>query len=176
MEQLIMSFTQFKLDYYRYTGDTSLRLSAIARNHSLRFLLCLRGGVLLMPIRKHMQTKYGLELGRGTNLAPGIYLGHAYGVTINPKARIGKNCNLHKGCTIGQENRGKRKGAPMLGERVWVGANATVVGAITVGNDVLIAPNSYVNRDVPSHSVVIGNPCRIIARKNATEGYIENLV
>lgn len=95
---------------------------------------------------------------------------------MNPQARIGRNCNLHKGCTIGQENRGVRKGAPTLGERVWVGAHATVVGAVVVGDDVLIAPNSYVNCDVPSHSIVVGNPCRIIPRENATEGYVERLV
>lgn len=69
-----------------------------------------------------------------------------------------------------------RKGAPTLGERVWVGAHATVVGAVVVGDDVLIAPNSYVNCDVPSHSIVVGNPCRIIPRENATEGYVERLV
>lgn len=129
-----------------------------------------------MPLRKRMQTKYGLELGKGANIAPGLYLGHPYGITVNPKARIGRNCNLRKDCTIGQENRGVRKGAPKLGERVWVGAHATVVGAVTIGDDVLVAPNAYVNRDVPSHSIVLGNPYRVIPRHNATEGYVERLV
>ena len=136
----------------------------------------MRGGVWLQSLRKHMQTKYGLELGKGSNIAPGLYLGHAYGITVNPNAIVGKNCNLHKGCTIGQENRGPRKGAPVLGDRVWVGVHATVVGKIRIGNDVLIAPNSYVNQDVPSHSIVIGNPCRIIPCDGATEAYIERLV
>ena len=81
-----------------------------------------------------------------------------------------------RGCTVGQENRGSRKGAPVLGERVWVGAHATVVGKVTVGDDVLIAPNAYVNQDVPSHSVVVGNPCRVIPRDEATDKYIERLV
>lgn len=77
---------------------------------------------------------------------------------------------------IRQENRGKRKGAPILGDCVWVGVNATVVGGINVGDDVLIAPGAYVNCDIPSHSVVLGNPCRVIPRKNATEGYINRKV
>ena len=47
-----------------------------------------------------------------------------------------------------------------------------VVGRIHIGDDVLIAPNSFVNCDVPSHSIVVGNPCRIIPRENATEGYV----
>lgn len=44
-----------------------------------------------------------------------------------------------------------------------------------VGDDVLIAPNSYVNCDVPSHSIVFGNPCIIKHKDNATEGYINNI-
>lgn len=123
-----------------------------------------------------MQTKYGLELGNGTNIGPGLYLGHAYGITVNPAAKIGKNCNLHKGVTVGQENRGKRKGAPTLGDYVWVGTNSVIVGNITIGDNVLIAPNSFVNRDVPSNSIVVGSPMKIIEHKNATEGYIGNAI
>lgn len=127
-------------------------------------------------LRKKMQAHYGLEMPGKATIGEGFYLGHAYGITVNPDAVIGRNCNIHKGVTIGQENRGKRKGAPVLGDRVWLGVNSTVVGAVTIGDDVLIAPNSYVNCDVPSHSIVIGNPCRIIPRDNATEGYVNKRV
>lgn len=74
--------------------------------------------------------------------------------------------------TIGQENRGKRKGTPVIGNEVWIGINATIVGAVKIGDDVLIAPNSYVNCDVPSHSVVYGNPCIIKPARHATIDYI----
>lgn len=77
--------------------------------------------------------------------------------------------------TIGQENRGRRKGAPTIGNKVWMGVNSTIVGNITIGDDVLIAPNSYVNFDVPPHSIVIGNPGKIIHREKATQDYINNL-
>lgn len=127
-------------------------------------------------LRKKMQAHYGLEIPGKATIGEGFYTGHAYGITVNPDAVIGRNCNIHKGVTIGQENRGKRKGAPVLGDCVWLGVNSTVVGAVTIGDDVLIAPNSYVNCDVPSHSIVIGNPCRIIPRDNATEGYVNKRV
>ena len=78
--------------------------------------------------------------------------------------------------TLGQENRGARRGTPTLGDDVWIGTNAVVVGKITVGSDVLIAPLAYVNFDVPDHSIVIGNPARVIPRENATAAYIENRV
>lgn len=101
-----------------------------------------------------------------------MYFGHAYSITINPMAVIGKNCNLHKGVTIGQESRGVRKGVPTIGDKVWIGVNSTIVGKITIGNDVLIAPNSFVNQDIPSHSIVLGNPCIIKHKDNAVEDYI----
>ena len=123
---------------------------------------------------KRMSIKYGLEISWQLKVGKGLYLGHAYNITINPKCEIGEWCNIHKGVTIGQQNRGKKKGCPKIGNRVWIGVNATIVGKIEIGDDVLIAPNSYVNCDVPSHSVVIGNPCVIHHRDNATEYYINN--
>lgn len=120
--------------------------------------------------------KHGIEIPRVVTIGKGFYLGHTYNITINKNAVIGNNVNLHKGVTIGQENRGKRKGCPTIGNKVWIGINATVVGNVTIGDDVLIAPNSFVNCDVPPHSVVLGNPCSIIPKENATEGYINHTV
>ena len=122
-----------------------------------------------------MKNKRGIEISYSTQIGKGLYLGHAYNITINPKTIIGENCNIHKGVTIGQENRGDRRGTPVIGNKVWIGVNATIVGNIVIGDDVLIAPNAYVNCNVPNHSVVFGNPCIIKARDNATEGYINNI-
>lgn len=119
---------------------------------------------------------YHAEIYADTKIGPGLYIGHPYGVTINPRAIWGKNVNIHKGVTIGQENRGGRKGAPIIGDEVWIGVNSTVVGKIIIGNDVLIASNSFVNRDVPSHSIVFGNPCVVKHRDDATSGYINRKV
>lgn len=116
--------------------------------------------------------KYCVDLPLTTKIGSGLFLGHPYAITINGDSIIGNNCNIHKGVTIGQENRGRRQGAPVIGNKVWIGVNATIVGKITIGDDVLIAPNTYVNCDIPSHSIVFGNPCIIKHRDNATEGYI----
>lgn len=117
-----------------------------------------------------------IDLSVDTQIGAGCYFGHASGITINPRAVIGCNANIHKGVTIGRENRGERKGAPTIGDNVWIGVGAVIVGSVRIGNDVLIAPNSFVNRDVPDHSVVIGNPCTIHRRPRATEGYINNTI
>ena len=153
--------------------------------YSLRFLRVLRTAqssnnkivkLICKVLLKHYRERYGLEILPKTQIGKGLYLGHAFNITINPNAVIGENCNIHKGVVIGQINRGNKKGAPIIGNKVWIGINAAIVGKITIGDEVLIAPNSYVNVDVPSHSVVFGNPCVIKHRDNATEGYINNIV
>ena len=118
----------------------------------------------------------GLEISSMNPIGKGLYLGHAYNITINPNAKLGCNCNIHRGVLIGQTNRGRNKGTPTIGNQVWIGINAVIVGNVIIGDDVLIAPNCYVNVDFPSHSVVFGNPCIIKHRDSATEGYVNNVV
>lgn len=150
------------------------------RNHALRFIRYLRRcqtsrGIIWYFYRfmlERMTRHYGLEIAWKAKIGKGLYLGHAYNITVNPNAEIGDYCNLHKGVTIGQQNRGVRKGVPQIGNRVWIGVNATIVGKVVIGDDVLIAPGAYINCDIPDHSVVIGNPCQIHQKENATEGYI----
>lgn len=135
---------------------------------------------LLKKIYRHLtyfyRDRHGLEIPDDLIVGGGFYIGHPYGITINPGTVLGENINIHKGVTIGQENRGSRQGAPVIGNFVWIGVNASVVGNIHIGNDVLIAPNSYVNCDVPDHSIVFGNPCVIKHKEKATENYINRFV
>lgn len=143
------------------------------------FRLAQKGGIytiIFKPLFIIQRKKRCIDLSIEAKIGGGCYFGHASGITINSHAVIGKNVNIHKGVTIGRENRGRRKGCPVIGDEVWIGINSTIVGAIYIGNDVLIAPNTFVNRDVPDHSVVFGNPCIIKHRDNATEGYINNKV
>lgn len=125
---------------------------------------------------RYWKKKNHVELYEQTMIGGGLYFGHPYCITINPNVIIGKNCNIHKGVTIGEEKRGIRKGSPIIGDCVWIGINSTIVGKITIGTDVLIAPNSYVNRDIPDHSIVFGNPCIVKSKENATDEYINRKV
>jgi len=125
---------------------------------------------------RYWKNKNHVELHEQTQIGEGIYFGHPYCITINPNVVIGKNCNIHKGVTIGEEKRGVRKGTPIIGDCVWIGINSTIVGKITIGTDVLIAPNTFVNRDIPDHSIVFGNPCIIKSKENATKEYINRKV
>lgn len=171
----------FKEDYLRMTG-TEYRAGIrsfvqILFSHQIRYVrLWRKANQKMTPLRKlkmlKYARKYGLEISSNAKIGRGLYLGHPYNITVAEGVTLGDNVNLHKGCTIGRENRGKREGCPSIGNCVAVGINSTVIGNITIGNDVMIAPNSFVNFDVPDHSVVIGNPGVIHRKENATEEYI----
>lgn len=133
-------------------------------------------GKIYRIILRHYQIKYGFQIYPETEIGEGFYLGHWGALVINPKVKIGKNCNIAQGVTIGQANRGERIGVPEIGDEVWIGTNAVIVGHIKIGNNVLIAPNTYVNTDVPSNSIVIGNPAQITPNEKATNGYINNKI
>lgn len=145
-----------------------MRLSQVTKS-KLVFAIC---RIRLKLFSEH----YGLEIQPGTRIGAGLYIGHPFNITINPNTVIGKNVNIHKGVTIGCENRGHRKGVPTIGDEVWIGVNSTIVGNICIGNNVLIAPNTFVNKDIPSNSIVFGNPCIVKSDEHATENYINNKV
>ena len=120
--------------------------------------------------------KYGFQIPASTQIGKGFYIGHFGTIVINEKTKIGDNCNIVHGVTIGQANRGKMRGCPMIGDKVWIGTGAVIVGRVSIGSNVLIAPNSFVNFNVPDNSVVLGNPGKIISKTNATEGYINSIL
>ena len=172
---------KFLYDYYRMTGEKwhyrGRNFVNFFLSHQIRYMYWWRKANKKMTlfgrfILYRYSRKYGLEIASSAEIGEGLYLGHPYNITVGGGVKIGNNVNLHKGCTIGRENRGKRMGVPTIGNQVAIGINATVIGNIIIGNDVMIAPNSFVNFDVPSHSIVIGNPGVIHHKEKATAGYI----
>jgi len=127
-------------------------------------------------IYKIFTYKNGIEIPTSCKIGKGFSIYHPFNITINPGTIIGDNCDIHKGVLIGTENRGQRKGCPTIGNCVWIGPNAVIVGRIKIGDDVLIAPNSFVNCDIPNHSIVYGNPCIIKHKEHATNEYINRKV
>ena len=165
----------YQSDLVRYGGGISSYLKKF--HYYFRKASTTSNPILRLYYRfcfSRIKEKHGIEIYYATKIGKGLYIGHPFNITINPNTVIGDNCNIHKGVLIGQTNRGEKQGVPTIGNNVWIGINAAIVGNITIGDDVLIAPNSYVNCDIPSHSVVFGNPCIIKHRDNATEGYINN--
>lgn len=117
-------------------------------------------------------TKYGITIPISTEIAPGFYIGYFGGIVVSNEVKIGPNCNIHKGVSIGRIEIGDRVGAPCLEGGVWVGQNAVLMGGITIGHGAVIAPGAFVNFDVPPRALVIGNPGRI-RTSPAPLGYIQ---
>lgn len=176
----------FKKDLYRYYGvEKETFRQKLARPPQIKYQLVLRkcqsaknrlSKAILRLKLKRLQEKTQIIISYKTQIGEGFYIGHHGRIIINKDVIIGKNVNIATGVTIGQENRGERKGVPTISDNVWIGTNAVIVGKVTIGTDVLIAPNSFVNFDVPDHSIVVGNPAKIIHSENATESYVCNKV
>jgi len=96
-------------------------------------------------------------------IGPGLYIAHIGGVHINPAAVLGKNCDIAHRVTIGASAMG-RQGVPVLGDEVYVGTGATLVGKIKIGSGAKIAANTLVITNVPEGATVMGVPGRIIMR------------
>lgn len=176
----------FKKDLYRYYGEGGEPfLKKVFRPLELKYIALFRkaNACGFLPLKAfysyrllRLSYKTQIQIPARTRIGEGFYIGHLGRVIIHPDAVLGKNINIATGVTIGMENRGARKGAPTISDNCWIGTNAVIVGNVKIGSDVLIAPLSYVNFDVPDHSIVVGNPARIISKENATADYICNCI
>ena len=176
----------FEKDLFRYYGEKGEKFTdKIFRPKEIKYISVLRKAQGTK--NKFLKIYYKLKLRRlsektqiqipvTAKIGEGFYIGHLGRIIVNPDAVIGRNVNIATGVTIGRENRGKRKGSPVIGDNCWIGTNSVIVGNVKIGNDVLIAPLTFVNFDVPDHSLVVGNPAKIISKENATEGYINNRI
>lgn len=91
-------------------------------------------------------------IGRGAELGPGLVILHSFGIVINSEVRAGRNLTLEHGVTIGAE----KNRSPLLGDDVFVGAGAVIIGGIRVGNRVKIGANAVVTRDIPDGATAVG--------------------
>jgi serine acetyltransferase len=92
------------------------------------------------------------------DIGPGLMLMHGFATIITAR-KIGMDCQFSQQVTIGYDDRGA---PPILGDRVRVGANAVVLGPITVGDDAVVGAGAVVVRDVPAGAVVGGVPARVL--------------
>lgn len=91
----------------------------------------------------------------------GLQIWHYGYLIINSEARIGNNATLYPGVEIGEKN----GGCPTIGDNVFIGAGAKIFGPIKIGNNVTIAPNAVVVKDIPDNAIVGGVPAKIIKMK-----------
>jgi len=163
---------------YRVTNDPALRTIFLSQGFwaSAVYRMCraavapARPALLRWPLhlwaalaQKLIEIVTGIGLPPGCEIGEGIYIGHYGGIVLSPLARIGHNCSLAQNVTIGYVAGATERGAPTVGNRVFVGAHSVIVGGITIGDDAMICAGSVVSRSVPARAVVMGNPARVVS-------------
>lgn len=128
-----------------------------------------RLGVLSKFLSMFNVTIFGLEVSPKVSIGGGLFLPHTVG-TVLGAARIGDNCTILQGVTLGASETDlffTESGRPSIGNNVLIGAGAKVIGGITVGDHARIGANAVVLQDVPAHALAVGVPAVIKAQHTA---------
>lgn len=180
-----MEFSEFRFlilaDLYRYRNEG--RMFSLAREYlfgtSFKYIFWFRlcqyltrkskffifPAFLAKILLRSKSIKFGIDISLGASIGPGLKIEHFGGIVVNSKARIGMRCSILQGVTIGEYG-----GAPTIGDFVFMGPGAKIIGGLRVGNNVIIGANSVVTKDIPSNAVVVGVPGKIISEKGNLRG------
>ncbi len=130
-----------------------------------RFIHALNAlGVPLLPrfLSNLVRAVTGIEIHPAARIGRRFFIDHGMGVLIGETAEIGDDVTLYKGVTLGGTSLGRGKRHPTIGNDVVIGTNASILGAITVGDGARVGAGSVVVRDVPPRATVVGIPGRIV--------------
>lgn len=117
----------------------------------------------------------GIEIHPGATIGKRFFIDHGMGVVIGETTNIGDDCLLYQGVTLGGTGTEKGKRHPSLGHNVVIGAEAVVLGAITLGDNVKVGAGSVVVKDVPPDSTVVGIPGRVVMVNGKRIGPLDTL-
>jgi len=134
----------------------------VIRNRLLR----LPWTIVYIALNKLVEIVCGISIGATATIGRRFVIEHHGCIVIHGAARIGDDCLIRHGVTLGNAGGHDPLGAPVLGNRVDVGAGAKIIGRIKIGDDVLIGANAVVVKDVPDNSVVGGIPARILKSRS----------
>ena len=128
----------------------------------------------LLGYRYWVDWVWNIELPRKLTVGKGLSLYHGHALVINQGVVIGSNCTLRNSTTIGHKKLadGSFSACPRIGNNVDIGANVCIIGDVTIGDNVVIGAGTVVVKDVPSDCAVVGNPARILDKKEQPAGLI----
>lgn len=122
--------------------------------------------VLTLKLNKY-KIKYGIDIEPTTSIGYGLTIPHCGGIVIGGGCKIGKNCTILQGVTIGSNLFKDRYKLATIGDNVLIGAGVKIIGPIKIGNNVTIGANSVVTKDIPDGVVIGGNPAKILSYKDS---------
>ncbi len=107
---------------------------------------------------------FGIEISKHARIGSGLRLPHPMGLIIAPGVTVGENCDLYADVRLVLAHGAKQ--GPILGDHVFLGDGAKVVGAVRVGDHAVVGVSSVVTRDIPPHATAVGIPAKIINEDN----------
>ena len=116
-----------------------------------------------------VETFTGVSLPKEATIGPGLRVWHFGGIFVHPRVIMGSGCTLRQGVTIGV--RVDEGPVPVLGDGVDLGAYAQILGGVRIGHHAKIGAMSVVLCDVPDGATAVGNPARVIAKRQATNSH-----
>jgi serine O-acetyltransferase len=182
--------TLVRSDLYRYTGKTSavILLGFLLRHPGFTYTFWMRtcaflasnGWMRYTPpywvarvLLRRYSYKYGIYLPHDTVVGPGLCITHFGGIYVYNKARIGSNFTVDQEVLLGKTMRGTFKGAPTIGDNVYLAPGSKILGKVRVGDHAAVGANCVVTKDVPDHAVAVGVPARVISN-DGSAGYVNN--
>ncbi len=144
---------------FSYPGFHAVFFHRISHGLWLRHLYFL--GRLVSHIGRFLT---GIEIHPGATIGKAFFIDHGMGVVIGETAEVGDNVTIYHGVTLGGTTWQKGKRHPTIGNNVVIGTGAKILGPVRIGDNTRIGANSVVLNDIPSNSVVVGVPGKIVFR------------
>ncbi len=166
MFDLLVADLRKKAEVYGLTDSARTRLHMLLNDGSLAQMLfrsmsfCQRHHLKPLAAILYRLNAFltGATIGRNADLGPGFVILHSIGVVINTNVRAGRNLVIYHDVTLGAEH-GK---VPVLGDDVYIGAGAKIIGGVRIGSNVRIGANAVVTRDLPDGATAVGIPARVV--------------
>ncbi|MDD3411277.1 MAG: serine O-acetyltransferase [Eubacteriales bacterium] len=136
------------------------------KSHYRAHALFERGHVVLARwISQRSRHRTGIEIHPGAQIGRRVFIDHGDGVVIGETTIIGDDVTIYQGVTLGGTGKDVGKRHPTIGNGVTIGAGAKVLGPITIGDHSKVGAGAIVLKDVPANCTVVGNPGRIVRKK-----------
>jgi putative colanic acid biosynthesis acetyltransferase WcaB len=147
------------------------RLVSLINRSMLAKVICFP---YLMLYRYLVEWVWGIEIPRKTIIGKGLSLYHGQALVVNQGVVIGDHCTLRNSVTIGHKKQadGSFSRCPRIGNNVDIGANVVIIGDIEIGDNVVIGAGSVVTKSIPANCTVVGNPARVLDKKDESSATV----
>jgi serine O-acetyltransferase len=102
---------------------------------------------------RRLKVKYGIDISYRTQIGKGFYIGHFGNIVIHGDTIIGENCNVSQGITIGVSNYGKKRGVPIIGDKVFVGSRSIIKDNVSIGACSIVGAGLYIKKNLQTGSL-----------------------